>query len=101
VSTVKRSSALPDVPTTIEAGYPNSDFSFWNGLLVPAKTPRSIVTRLHAETQKVLRSPAVVEKFKPLAMEPMPLAPAEFDALIKKEIENNIALAKAVGLKFN
>ncbi|HEX6006882.1 MAG TPA: tripartite tricarboxylate transporter substrate-binding protein, partial [Burkholderiales bacterium] len=101
VSTVKRSSALPDVPTTIEAGYPNSDFSFWNGLLVPAKTPRSIVTRLHAETQKVLRSPAVVDKFKPLAMEPMPLTPAEFDALIKKEIENNIALAKAVGLKFN
>jgi tripartite-type tricarboxylate transporter receptor subunit TctC len=101
VSTVKRSSALPDVPTTIEAGYPNSDFSFWNGLLVPAKTPRNIINRLHAETQKVLRSPAVVEKFKPLAMEPMPLTPAEFDALIKKEIENNIALAKAVGLKFN
>ncbi|HJQ61906.1 MAG TPA: tripartite tricarboxylate transporter substrate binding protein [Burkholderiales bacterium] len=101
VSTVKRSSALPDVPTTIEAGYPNSDFSFWNGLLVPAKTPRNIVTRLHGETQKVLRSPAVVEKFKPLAMEPMPLTPAEFAALIKKEIQNNIALAKAVGLKFN
>ena len=101
VSTVKRSSALPDVPTTIEAGYPNSDFTFWNGLLVPAMTPRSVITRLHAETEKALRSPAVVEKFKPLAMEPMPLTPAEFDALIKKEIANNIALAKAVGLKFN
>ena len=101
VSTTKRSSALPDVPTTIEAGYPNSDFTFWNGLLVPAKTPPNIVTRLHAETEKALRSPAVVEKFKPLAMEPMPLTPKEFDALIRKEIQNNIALAKAVGLKFN
>ena len=101
VSTVKRSSALPDVPTTIEAGYPNSDFTFWNGLLVPAKTPRNIITRVHAETEKVLQSPAVVEKFKPLAMEPMPLTPAEFDALIKQEIKNNIALVKAAGLKFN
>lgn len=101
VSTTKRSSALPDVPTTIEAGYPNSDFTFWNGLLVPAKTPPNIVTQLHAETEKALRSSAVVEKFKPLAMEPMPLTPKEFDALIRKEIQNNIALAKAVGLKFN
>ncbi|MCC7483428.1 MAG: tripartite tricarboxylate transporter substrate binding protein [Burkholderiales bacterium] len=101
VSTVKRSSALPDVPTTIEAGYPNSDYTFWNGLLVPAKTPRHIVDRLHEETRKALRSPAVIERFKPMALEPMPLAPAEFDALIKKEIGDNIALVKAAGLKFN
>ena len=45
VSTRQRSSLLPDVPTTIEAGYPDSDYSFWNGLLVPAKTPRAIVNR--------------------------------------------------------
>jgi tripartite-type tricarboxylate transporter receptor subunit TctC len=101
VSTVKRSSALPDVPTTVEAGYPNSDFTFWNGMLVPAKTPRAIIDRLHAETQKLLRLPAVIEKFKPMAMEPMPLTPAEFNALIVKEIENNIAIVKAAGLKFN
>lgn len=101
VSTLKRSSALPDVPTTIEAGYPNSDYTFWNGMLVPAKTPRAIVDRLHAETQKVLRLPGVIEKFKPQGIEPMPLSPKEFDALIAKEIENNIAIVKAAGLKFN
>lgn len=101
VSTVKRSSALPDVPTTIEAGYPNSDYTFWNGMLVPAKTPRAIIDRLQAQTHEVLRLPAVIEKFKPQAIEPMPLTPAEFDALIAKEIENNMAIVKAAGLKFN
>jgi tripartite-type tricarboxylate transporter receptor subunit TctC len=101
VCTRNRSSALPDVPTTIESGYPDSDYTYWNGLLVPAKTPRSIVDRLHAETMKVLQLPAVREKFKPQGIEPMPQSPKEFDAMIAKEIEQNIALAKAAGLKFN
>ena len=101
VSTRTRSSALPDLPTTIEAGYPDSDYTFWNGMLVPAKTPRAIVNRLHAETQKVLREPAVIEKLKLQGVEPMPLTPAEFDALIAKEIQSNLALVKAAGLKFS
>ena len=101
VSTLKRSTALPEVPTTIEAGYPDSDYTFWNGMLVPAKTPRALINRLHEETLKVLRQPGVIEKFKPQGIEPMPLAPAEFDALIAKEIENNIAIVKAAGLKFD
>jgi tripartite-type tricarboxylate transporter receptor subunit TctC len=101
VSTLKRSSALPDVPTTIEAGYPNSDYTFWNGMLAPAKTSRDIVNRLHEETMKVLRQPGVIERFKPQGIEPMPLTPAEFDSLIAKEIENNIAIVKAAKLKFN
>src|SRR5262249_13318839 len=54
VSTPQRSSALPDVPTTIEAGYKNSDYTFWTGLFVPAKTPREIVDKLAQETQKAL-----------------------------------------------
>jgi len=101
VSTLKRSTALPEVPTTIEAGYPDSDYTFWNGMLVPAKTPRALINRLHEETLKVLRQPGVIEKFKPQGIEPMPLTPAEFDALIAKEIENNIAIVKAAGLKFD
>ena len=101
VSTRTRSSALPDLPTTIEAGYPDSDYTFWNGMLAPAKTPRAIVNRLHAGMQKVLREPAVIEKLKVQGVEPMPLTPTEFDALIAKEIESNIALVKAAGLKFS
>jgi tripartite-type tricarboxylate transporter receptor subunit TctC len=101
VSTAKRSSILPDVPTNEEAGYPNSDYTFWNGMLVPAKTPVEVVNRLHQETMKVLAQPSVLDKLKPQGLEPMPLTPAEFDALIAKEIESNKAIVKAAGLKFN
>ena len=101
VSTLERSSALPDIPTTTEVGYANSDYTFWNGMLVHAKTPEAIVNRLHAETLKVLRQPAVAQKLKSQGIEPMPLTPAQFDALIAKEIESNKAIVKAAGLKFN
>ena len=101
VSSAKRSSALPAVPTTLESGLANSDYNYWMGMFVPAKTPREIVDRLYQETQKALRLPAVVEKFGPQGIEPMPMTPAEFDALIKKEIAINVALVKAAGLKFN
>ena len=101
VSTPQRTPALPNVPTTIEAGYPDSDYTFWNGLLVPAKTPRDIVDRLHRETQKVLALPAVKEKFAPQGIDPMPLKPEEFDALIRKEIQINMRVAKAAGMTFN
>jgi tripartite-type tricarboxylate transporter receptor subunit TctC len=101
VSTPKRSAALPDVPTTLELGYANSDYTFWTGLFLPAKTPRDIVERLHAETQKAVSLPSVQEKLTQQGMEPMPIAPAAFDAQIRKEIEENIALVKAAGIKVN
>lgn len=101
VSTPKRSKALPNVPTISEAGFKDADYTFWNGMLAPAKTPRPIVERLHAETEKALALPEVQAKFAPQGVEPLPLKPAEFDAMIVKEIASNIALAKAAGLKFN
>jgi tripartite-type tricarboxylate transporter receptor subunit TctC len=101
VSSTARSTALPNVPTTVEAGLPNSEYVYWMGMFVPAKTPAAIVERLRAETAKALQNPNVVEKFKGQGIEPMSLSPAEFDALIKKEIVANIELVKAAGLKFN
>lgn len=101
VSTTKRSSALPDVPTTIEAGFPDSDYTYWMGLFVPAKTPNAIVMRLRSETEKALKNTNVVEKFAQQGIEPMPMSSADFDAMIRKEIQSNIALVKAAGLKFN
>ena len=59
VSTPKRAPALPNVPTVAEAGYPDAQYLFWGGLALPVKTPRGIVNRLHAETQKALNVPAV------------------------------------------
>jgi tripartite-type tricarboxylate transporter receptor subunit TctC len=101
VSTPKRSVTLPDVPTTLEAGFPDSDYVYWMGMFVPAKTPQPIVERLRSETEKALKHPSVVSKFAAQGIEPMPMSSAEFDALIKKEIASNIALVKAAGLKFN
>lgn len=101
VSTLRRTPALPDVPTTTEAGYPQSDYTFWNGLLAPAKAPRAIVQRLHDEITEVLKSPAVQAKFAPQGVDPLPLKPEEFDAMITQEIKSNVKLAQAAGLKFN
>ncbi len=101
VSSAKRSPALPDVPTTLEAGYKDSDFNYWNGLLVPAKTPRPIVDRLYAETTKALALPEVQAKLAAQGVEPAPLTPAEMDVMIAREIALNLKIAKAAGLKFN
>ena len=101
VTTPKRSPALPDVPTSLEAGYANSDYTFWLGVFVPAKTPREIVDRLHQEVQKLLQAPGMDKRLAQNGIDPMPITPQAFDALVKKEIAENIALVKAAGIKVN
>jgi tripartite-type tricarboxylate transporter receptor subunit TctC len=101
VSTPRRSFVFPDVPTTLEAGYPDSDYTFWNGMFVPAKTSREIIDRLHHETGEALKHPMVQEKYRALGIESMPMTPQEFDALVVREIAINHALVKAAGLKFD
>ena len=101
VSGKARASALPDVPTTLEAGYPNSDYALWMGVFVPVKTPRAIVERLHQETVKALQTESLRDRLAGLDVEPMVMTPAEFDAFIKDEIVVQGELAKAAGLKAN
>jgi tripartite-type tricarboxylate transporter receptor subunit TctC len=101
VSTLKRDSALPDVPTTLEAGYPNSDYIFWIGLFAPSGVPKEIVQRLHDETAKVLADPAMAAQLKKLGANPMPLTPPEFERFLRAELDTNAALIKAAGLKPN
>jgi tripartite-type tricarboxylate transporter receptor subunit TctC len=101
VNTTKRSATLPDVPTSVESGYPGSEYTFWNGLLAPVKTPRAIVDRLHAEMQKALQSPAVAEKLKNQGLEPLPLSPAEFDKMIARDVDEHIGIVKKAGLTFS
>jgi tripartite-type tricarboxylate transporter receptor subunit TctC len=100
-SATMRSPELPDVPTTLEAGYQNADFPIWIGLFAPAKTPRPIVDRLHEEAVKALRVPAVQDKLSKAGVTPLILSPAAFDARIRAEIEANGAVAKAAGIKPN
>jgi tripartite-type tricarboxylate transporter receptor subunit TctC len=98
VSTSKRASALPDVPTTLEAGFANSDYNFWVGMFVPAKTPRDIVERLHKETVKVLQSPETQAKLAGFGADPMLMQPDAFDLYVRNEIAANETLVKAAGL---
>src|SRR6267142_1396896 len=89
VGSTRRSVALPDLPTTLEAGIPDSDYNFWVGMFVPAKTPREIVVRLYQETSRALRSPDVSEKLARLGAEPMEYAPEPFNAYLRTEIAAN------------
>ena len=81
MGSTKRSAALPDVATTVEAGVPNSDYNFWVGMAVPAKTPRDIVDRLHQETAKALESKEVRASMAKLGAELMLMRLDEFDSL--------------------
>ena len=101
VSSATRAAALPDVPTTIEAGYPNSEYNFWIGMFLPVKTPAPIAARLHEETLKALKNPAVIARLDKVGAEPMPMSPAEFDAFVRKEIDINATLVKAAGIEIN
>jgi len=94
----KRSAALPDVATTLEAGIPNSDYNFWVGMFVPSKTPREIVNRLHQEIAKALEVKEVRDSMAKLGAETMLMRPDEFDTYIRNEITTNAALVKAAGI---
>jgi tripartite-type tricarboxylate transporter receptor subunit TctC len=99
VSGSTRASALPEVATTVQAGYPNSEYNFWVGMFAPAKTPAAIREKLYAEMTKALATPTVSAKLKNLGADPMMLNSAQFDALVKQEIETNTQLVKAAGIK--
>ncbi|MDP3172390.1 MAG: tripartite tricarboxylate transporter substrate binding protein [Polaromonas sp.] len=98
VGSPKRASALPQVPTTAEAGVPGSEFNFWIGMMAPGKTPRDIVNRLHDEVVKALNTPEVKERFATLGADAWTLSPEQFDSYIKDEIKSNAVLVKAAGL---
>jgi tripartite-type tricarboxylate transporter receptor subunit TctC len=95
VSTAKRSSILPDVPTVAEAGVPGFVFDFWIGLLAPAKTPRDIVNKLNQEVAKAMAMADVRERMAKLGAESMIMSPGQFDAYIKEEYTTLGAVMKA------
>ncbi|MFN0303484.1 MAG: tripartite tricarboxylate transporter substrate binding protein [Burkholderiales bacterium] len=101
VSSSSRSSGLPEVPTTLESGLPNSDYNVWVGLMALAKTPRPIVQRLHDELVKAIQSNDVQDAFKALVADPMIMSLDQFDVLLKSEFSMNAALVKAAGVTVN
>ena len=95
----KRSGLMPDVPTTLELGYPNSDYNFWVGAIVPAKTPRAIVDKLNADITELVRSPEIGDAIRKLGCDPLPMTVREFEQLVARELEENAVLIKKAGIK--
>lgn len=95
VSTPQRLALLPDVPSIVEAGYPQATYLFWSGMTAPAKTPREIIMKLHDEVQMALDNPAIAEKLRNLGVQPMPMAPDEFQKFFADDVTATIKLGAA------
>ena len=99
VSSLRRSPAVPELPTIAESGYPGFDVTNWSGLLAPARTPAAIVGKLHLETVKALALPDLRAKLDDLGLETIGNSPAEFAAVIKSEIPKWAKVIKESGIK--
>jgi tripartite-type tricarboxylate transporter receptor subunit TctC len=94
VTTIKRSPALPDVPTLDEAGLKGFDQGTWFGILAPVATPREIVARLNTEIVKIVKSPEFRKKLEEMGAEPVGNTQAEMAAQIKADTERYAKLVK-------
>jgi tripartite-type tricarboxylate transporter receptor subunit TctC len=99
VANAKRSALLPELPTTAEAGAPGVEASSWNGLIVPAGTPKDIITRLHAEVVAVMKLPELRDRLLGAGVEPTVNTPAEFAAYIDAETARYAKVVRESGAR--
>jgi tripartite-type tricarboxylate transporter receptor subunit TctC len=99
VSTAKRNSQLPDVPTTGEAGVAGADAPLWFGIWAPAGTPANIVAKISADTRKALADPGVRERLGNLGNDTMDMSPEEFTRFVRSEIDVYARVIKAAGIQ--
>jgi tripartite-type tricarboxylate transporter receptor subunit TctC len=99
VGTDKRSAVMPQVPTTVEAGVPGSEYLFWVGLFAPAKTPKPVVDRLQAEVAKIMVAPDLKDRLDKLGAEPFTMPSAQFDKFLVDETAKAQQVVKAAGIK--
>ena len=95
----KRSGLMPDVPTTLELGYANSDYNFWVGAMVPAKTPRAIVAKLNEATVKALRSPDVSARMGQIGFDVVAGTQEEFGKFMQQEVDRWTRVVQNGGIK--
>ena len=98
VTSAERSKYFPDVPTTKEAGYPGVEMTNYYGLLLPARTPREIVAKLHDAAVKTVATPVVRERLVGVGADPLTMSPDEFTQFIRSDIEKWGKLAKSAGI---
>ena len=99
IGTARRSSIFPDVPTTLEAGYPNSDYNFWMGSYAPARTPKAIIERINAEVARAVQDKDIKEKLRLLGGEIEVMSTQQFNAFIKQERDVNTEIVKLIGFR--
>jgi tripartite-type tricarboxylate transporter receptor subunit TctC len=99
VTSAKRFPLLPDLPTIAESGYPGFDALAWNGVLVPAATPKPVVQRLNAEINAILKDPDVVQRMHAAGFDLVGGTPEEFGALIRAESEKWAPVIRKAGVK--
>src|SRR5437867_6128134 len=99
VSTAKRSSALPNVPTLAESGLPGFDYNLWVGLFAPAGTPAELVDKVARDVSRALATPEVKERLTALGAEAMPMTPVEFTKFVGVEIDDSGKVIKAANIK--
>ena len=98
VSTARRSSALPNVPTVAESGVPGFDYNLWVAMFAPAGTPVDLVERINRDVLRVLATPEAKERLAALGAEAMPMTPAEFKKFVQDEITDSGKVIKAAGI---
>jgi tripartite-type tricarboxylate transporter receptor subunit TctC len=98
VTTAKRMTLFPDVPTLAESGMPGFEVGAWQGVMVPTGTPQAVVDKLNAEIVKALKSPDVRERLALQGAEPLGSTPQEYGAYVKKELARWAGVVKATGV---
>jgi tripartite-type tricarboxylate transporter receptor subunit TctC len=98
VTSGKRASTLPDLPTISEAGVPGYEFNTWYGLLTTAGTPKPVIDRLNAAARKALTTPEITGKLQKAGLDPQPTSPEGFRKLIQSEIEKWGKVIKEAGI---
>ena len=99
VSSPQRAAAALEIPTVAEAGIPGFEALSWFGLFAPAKTPRAVLSKLAAETQRILKLPDVRERIVALGAQPVGGTPQEYTAFIKSEIAKWEKVIRNAGVK--
>ena len=94
-----RSPSAPDLPTMVEAGFPDFVVDGWYGMFAPARTPRAIVDRLSADINRALRDPDSLERWKPLGFDPIGTTPAEFATRQKDDLAYWKQMIEYTGVK--
>jgi tripartite-type tricarboxylate transporter receptor subunit TctC len=101
VTGAQRFAGAPDIPTLAEAGLPGYEVSGWSGLFAPARTPRAAIDRLATESAKILKDPALRERFFAQGAEPAVKMPDEFATFVEAEIHKWRQVAEASGMRAN